>query len=168
MTVPDPPVAFKEWAAVCRALALGIQTVILRKGGIAEEGGTFRPEHPRFWLYPTYYHEPQVGGIRPEYFSLLTEAEADRPPAETVRLTHVAEVTAVQFLDSIDAALSLHSRHILAEAAVRKRFFYRNPGLYVIDVRIAVAGPIEIRECPAFAGCKTWVRLGNSLRSSSS
>ena len=33
-----PSVAFKEWASVVRALETGQQTVILRKGGIAEEG----------------------------------------------------------------------------------------------------------------------------------
>ena len=38
-------VAFKEWAVVCQALAAGRQSVILRKGGIAEEGGIFRPEY---------------------------------------------------------------------------------------------------------------------------
>ena len=34
MTVPEdvPRVAFKEWAAICRALATGRQDVILRKG----------------------------------------------------------------------------------------------------------------------------------------
>ena len=31
-------IAFKEWGAICRALGLGEQIVILRKGGIAESG----------------------------------------------------------------------------------------------------------------------------------
>ena len=57
--------AFKEWADICRALALGRQAIILRKGGIAERGGSFQAEHTRFWLYPTYVHQ-QRSGIRPE------------------------------------------------------------------------------------------------------
>ena len=36
-------IAFKEWAAVCRALASGRQSLIIRKGGIAEAGGVFAP-----------------------------------------------------------------------------------------------------------------------------
>jgi hypothetical protein len=158
-------VAFKEWAAVCRALATGGQTVILRKGGIAEAGGTFRPEYDRFWLYPTYFHEPQAGGIRPEFLPLLAAAEADRPPAGTVRLTHVAAVTRVRYVTSLDAASALAPHHILSAETVRKRFAYREPGLYVLDVRITPAGPLDLSETPTFLGCKTWVELENTENS---
>jgi hypothetical protein len=34
-------VGFKEWALVCEALGRGEQTIILRKGGIAEGRGGF-------------------------------------------------------------------------------------------------------------------------------
>ena len=71
-------VAFKEWAAVCRALADGTQTVILRKGGIAEAGGEFRPEHARFWLYPTHFHEQQRAGLKPEYLPLIDAVQNGR------------------------------------------------------------------------------------------
>jgi hypothetical protein len=159
---PNPPVAFKEWAAVCRALAAGVQTVILRKGGIAEAGGTFRPEHDRFWLYPTFFHEPQAGGIRPDFLPLLTAAEAERPPAGTVRLMHVAEVVRVRYVSDLDTALALESLHILSQETVRKRFAYREPGLYVLDVRVTPAEPVELSETPTFLGCKTWVDLGSA------
>ncbi len=51
--------AFKEWAAVCAALSAGRQTVILRKGGIAEGPGGFQPEHGEFWLLPTRFTSGQ-------------------------------------------------------------------------------------------------------------
>jgi hypothetical protein len=157
-------VAFKEWAVVCRALASGRQRVILRKGGIAEENGVFRPEFDRFWLYPTHFHEQQQAGIRPEFVPLLAEAEADRPPAGTVRLSHFAEVLAVTFAESLDAVLALAERHILSEATVRQRFAYRRPGLYVFDVAVfRAASPVEVVESPEYAGCKTWVHLSEPL-----
>ncbi len=56
--------AFKEWAVITHALATGQQALILRKGGIADEGGIFRPDHDRFWLYPTYVHQ-QATGVQP-------------------------------------------------------------------------------------------------------
>ena len=34
-------IALKEWHAVCRALASGRQTILLRKGGIYESSGEF-------------------------------------------------------------------------------------------------------------------------------
>ena len=42
--------AFKEWAGVCAALESGRQSVILRKGGIADGPGGFVPDHEAFWL----------------------------------------------------------------------------------------------------------------------
>ena len=65
-----PSYAFKEWDVICRALADGKQALILRKGGIAEEGGVFRPEHTRFWLYPTYLHQ-QRDGVKPEALRVI-------------------------------------------------------------------------------------------------
>ncbi|HUR54032.1 MAG TPA: DUF1802 family protein, partial [Gemmataceae bacterium] len=81
-------IAFKEWAVICRALAEGRQSLILRKGGISEVGGEFRPEHESFLLYPTLFHEQHRTGIKPELLPLLEAAEAERPPAGTVRFTH--------------------------------------------------------------------------------
>ena len=85
-------IAFKEWAVICAALAAGRQSVILRKGGIAEESGLFRPEHPEFLLYPTYFHEHR-GGVKPEFDSLFAAAEAARPEPGTIRFTHFARIT---------------------------------------------------------------------------
>jgi len=72
-------IAFKEWAVICRALALGRQAMILRKGGIAEVGGEFRPEHERFWLYPTYLHEHR-DGVKADATPLLEQALAEGGP----------------------------------------------------------------------------------------
>lgn len=157
-------VAFKEWAVVCRALADGRQRLILRKGGIAEAGGVFRPEFDRFWLYPTHFHEQQQAGIREEFLPLFAEAEAGRAPAGTVRLSHFAEVTAVTFADSLDAVLALADRHVWTEATVRQRFAYRTAGLYVLEVDVfRVPTPFEVAESPEYAGCKTWVHLTEPL-----
>src|SRR6202051_3543353 len=52
------PIAFKEWAVTVRALAEGEQLITLRKGGIREPGKPFRLAHERFFLYPTFDHQP--------------------------------------------------------------------------------------------------------------
>src|SRR5437868_3755930 len=90
-------IAFKEWAAVCRALAAGRQALVIRKGGIAEDGGAFKPEYDRFWLYPSYLHQ-QESGIKPDAANHLRDALRDRPPAGMLRFTHFAEVAGVQFV----------------------------------------------------------------------
>nr|MBA2585996.1 DUF1802 family protein [Chthoniobacterales bacterium] len=50
-------VGFKEWAIVCAALGGGQQSIILRKGGIAEGRDGFRFQHREFFLFPTAFHE---------------------------------------------------------------------------------------------------------------
>src|SRR5439155_17109929 len=156
-------VAFKEWAAVCRALALGRQAIILRKGGIAEAGGSFEPEHNRFWLYPTYVHQQQ-GGLKADAAELIRAAEADRPPAGILRLSHFAEVKAIYRVEKLFGALLLEELHCWSDETVRQRFAYRTPGLYVLAVRVfSVPRPHELPEQAGYAGCRTWVDLGRDL-----
>ncbi|MBA4062356.1 MAG: hypothetical protein C0501_01360 [Isosphaera sp.] len=151
--------AFKEWAVVCRALADGRQSVILRKGGIAEAGGTFRPEHPEFLLYPTFFHEHRAG-VKPAFLPLLDAAEADKPEPGTIRFTHLVRVADVRHLTDLDAALTLDPLHAWTPEVVRQRFHYRTPGLFVFAVRVFRLGEPAVRvERPEYAGCKTWVEL---------
>ena len=72
-------IGFKEWAAVCEALGQGRQSVILRKGGIAEGREGFSFKHSEFFLFPTWFHE-QPKKVR-EWHGLLS------PSANGERLT---------------------------------------------------------------------------------
>jgi hypothetical protein len=157
-------IAFKEWAVICRALAEGRQSLILRKGGISEEGGQFRPEHERFLLYPSFFHEQHRTGIKPDLLPLLEAAEADRPAAGLLRFTHLAAVSAVAHVTDLDRALALDPLHGWTADTVRQRFHYRTPGLFVLTVRVhRLARPAEVTERPGYAGCKTWVELDTAI-----
>jgi len=46
--VPDTAIGFKEWAFICDALTQGVQSLILRKGGIHEGRGGFEFKNPPF------------------------------------------------------------------------------------------------------------------------
>jgi hypothetical protein len=155
--------AFKEWAGVCRALGEGRQALILRKGGIAEAGGRFRVEHDRFWLYPTYVHQQEVG-IVAEARPLLGQALAERPPAGTLRLGLFADVAGVYQVSELAQAERLAGLHVWSAEAVRARFAHRSPGLFVLAVRVWRApAAFEVPESPAYAGCKSWVELDREL-----
>ena len=155
--------AFKEWAVICRALAEGRQAVILRKGGIAEKQGTFEVEQRRFWLYPTYVHQQRTGMIEEE-FPLLERVEAERPAPGVVRLSHFAEVGGIFHLHDIVGALKLEGLHLWSRETVEQRFLYREPGLFVLPVRVyRAAAVVEMQETAEFAGCRSWVDLGREL-----
>jgi hypothetical protein len=156
--------AFKEWAVICKALVEGRQALILRKGGIAESGGDFEVEHTRFWLFSTWTHQQQPAGLRPEALPLLEQAERERPPAGTVRLTHFAEVTGVYHVRDLTASLLLAHLHFWSEETVRKRFAYRAPGLFVLPVRVwRAAQAVELPDTPYYQGCRSWVELEREL-----
>ena len=53
-------VALKEWAVFVTALEQGSQILLLRKGGIREEGKDFRPLYQEFVMYPTYEHQREA------------------------------------------------------------------------------------------------------------
>lgn len=151
--------AFKEWAVVCEALASGRQKLILRKGGISEAGGVFRPEHSEFLLYPTFFHEHR-SGVKPDFLPLLDAAEAAKPEPGTIRFTHFVRVLDVQHLTDLGAVLALDAQHAWTPDVVRQRFHYRTPGLYGLAVQtFRLAEPAVRIERPEYAGCKTWVEL---------
>ncbi len=157
-------IAFKEWAAICRALAEGRQSLILRKGGIAEEGGQFRPEHDRFLLYPTHFHEQHRVGIKPNLLPMLETVEREKPSAGTIRFTHFAEVVEVFQVLEVEKALALNELHGWTAEEVTKRFHYRKPGLFVLAVRVfRLPLSIERAERPEYAGCKSWVALEEAI-----
>ncbi|MCI0701329.1 MAG: DUF1802 family protein [Planctomycetia bacterium] len=156
-------VAFKEWAVICSALAAGKQSLILRKGGIAEEGGAFRPEHSEFLLYPTYFHEHRAS-VKPEFYDRFDVAEADKPADGTICLTHFVRVESVARITNLETALALNTLHAWTPEVVKQRFAYRAPGLFVLAVRVfRLAESAVVIERPEFAGCKTWVKLDSPL-----
>jgi hypothetical protein len=155
-------IAFKEWAGVCDALTEGVQSIILRKGGIREGSGpgVFVPEHDEFWLYPTAVHQAQQG--------LRTDAPGPRPartgpgpgPGGPIAIRALARVERIGYIHDEARLSSLEEFHVLAEETVRKRFHYRTAGLWILVCRIWRREPaFAIMETPEYAGCKTWVTL---------
>jgi hypothetical protein len=146
-------VAFKEWAGVCDALGSGRQGLILRKGGVAEGPGGFRPEHPAFWLYPTHVHEAEQKLRTPTRSSTV-----ETPGVVSIDALAVVEWTGrVERLEQLKSIEDLHDWTV---ETVRHRFHYRSPGLWALAVRIyRRAEPWSLPVTPAHLGCKTWVPL---------
>ena len=90
MTTPDKcQMALKEWAITCEAIGRGDQILLLRKGGIHEDGKDFRVIHREFLLYPTYEHQ-KADLLREEHQPAL-EALLERPRDERqITFTHLA------------------------------------------------------------------------------
>lgn len=149
--------AFKEWAAICRMIDDGRQSVIVRKGGISEAGGEFRPEFDRFWLFPTHLHQAP-GSLKADAAALLSQRE------DEIDLRTFVDVERIFHLDRLDVALALDDLHYWSPETIQQRFHYRKPGLYLLAVRAWRVGvPHRIAKRPEFDGCKTWVDLPEAL-----
>lgn len=162
MTDSPCSTALKEWAVICRALETGQQTLLLRKGGIAEGPGGFYPEHGFFWLYPTQFHQG-AEQLLPSFAPLRNDLEAMRSASQIVIRTF-AVVEQIEYLTHIEQALALSGLHGWTEEVVRQRFAYKRPGLYLFILRvIRAAQATPVTETVAMAGCKSWVELPKAI-----
>lgn len=160
-------VAFKEWAAVCEALAAGRQTIILRKGGIREGREGFRAAHREFWLYPTNFHQA-AEGLTADAKQFVDRALAETKPGPgelpLVPIRRFAAAKEVIELTTEATARRLAGQHVWSEATVRQRFAYRRPGLFLLSVRVfQQPEPELVAESPEMAGCKSWVDLPRAI-----
>lgn len=146
-------VAFKEWAGVADALAGGRQSIILRKGGIDEGPAGFAPEHPAFWLYPTWTHQASQG-LKPG--APIPEA----PATGVVPLPGLAVVEGLHRVDDPGRLDALAGLTAWSLDTVLQRYHYRGPGLWVLRVRVWVPSvPAAVAERAEYAGCRSWVPL---------
>ena len=146
-------VAFKEWALVCQALGAARQSVLLRKGGIAEGRAGFGFRHSEFFLFPTFFHE-QLVKVR-ERGPVIPEQRQGE-----IEIRYFAKLESQRQITSWPGAAALEPLHILAESVVRERFEYKEAGLHVALVRVFRLEPAWIfPETPAYGGCRSWVNL---------
>lgn len=148
-------IGFKEWAIICDALGTGRQSIILRKGGIAEGREGFRFKHERFFLFPTLFHEQISKTILP--------AETPLPTFEPAKITiqYLAQAEWSSLITDLDNAKGLAPLHIWNEQVIEERFNYDEPkGLNVAFIRVyKLSEPWIFDDAPKYGGCRSWVDL---------
>ncbi len=157
-------IGFKEWALVCEALGSGRQSVIIRKGGIAEGRDGFTFQHREFFLFPTFFHE-QLARVR------LTNATLPEARPGEIEIRYFARVSEVRVMTDWEEVRALEPFHILQESVVRERFDYaEEPGVHVAFVQVSRLEPAwRFPDAKAYGGCRSWVTLPElRLRAASS
>ena len=160
----DCAIALKEWAVTARALDRGEQILLLRKGGISEEGRDFRVLHPEFLLYPTFEHQRE-DLLKEEYQHDLREVLAQAPDGETITFTHWARVEEVIEVADQEKVDVLSPSYIWTEEYAQKRLHWkpRHP-LSIMLLRLYMmeeATPVPY--LPHYSGCKSWVELAQGV-----
>ncbi len=147
--------AFKEWAVVCDALGSGRQSVLIRKGGIAEGRAGFEFRHDRFLLFPTWFHE-QVAST-----TLPPDTIVPPAPTDEITLRVAATVDWTGLVTDRPAAHRLRDLHVLRESVVDERFDYDDAeGVHVAFVRVFHLQPVlTLPLLKRYGGCRSWVEV---------
>ena len=148
-------IGFKEWALVCSALGSGGQSIILRKGGIAEGREGFRFQHPEFLLFPTLFHE-QVAKLK-----LPKDTPLPFSTTDSHTLTHKVRVDWTRDLTDWEQISRLDPFHLWSPQTIRERFEYNgHNGISLAFVRVFVLDtPIRFPDSPKYGGCRSWVSI---------
>jgi hypothetical protein len=147
-------VGFKEWAVVCEALGSGRQTIILRKGGIAEGRDGFSFDHREFFLFPTWFHE-QPQKVRATDIRMPEQRDSE------IEIKYAATLETSGTVRSWKVAEALTPFHILQADVVRERFDYdKTESLHIAFVRVYRVEPVwSFPNEKKYGGCRSWVNL---------
>jgi hypothetical protein len=157
-------VAFKEWAVTVRALAQGRQVLLMRKGGIREEGREFKVQHRDFLLYPTYEHQ-RADLLQEPYRLEYKPALEQAPDPSKIDFTHWARIEETLELWDEAALPLLQPLHIWTQDYAEKRLHWkpRKP-LILMLLRVYKMGLPQTVDFKAhYNGCKSWVTLDDHV-----
>ena len=146
--------AFKEWAIVCAALGKGQQSILIRKGGIAEGKLGFQFKHEKFFLFPTFFHERiEKTQWQDSQFSFYK--------GNILEIRYLASIEWVRFIQDNETIVALREFHILQDSVIQERFqSNRRLGVYVALVRVfCLSPPHYIPYEKKYGGCRSWVQV---------
>ena len=149
---------FKEWKSVCDTLERGDQTVILRKGGIAEGKDGFLWKHREFFLFPTAHHDHRD---QLKIGAAADDASFAKRTDDKVEIRLLARIIWSADIKTREFADKLSPFHIWKPEVIRQRFDYsEKQGIRLALLRVyRLKMPWVLNDSPAFGGCRSWLEL---------
>ena len=153
-------VALKEWAITIEALAQGDQVLLLRKGGIHEDGKNFRIIHREFLFYPTYLHQKEdllQPSHQPALRKLLEQPQND----DQITFRYWAKAEEILELFDQDKVDDLEPHYIWTTAYAQSRLHWKPTlPLSVLLLRVyKLEQPVTVSYLPEYGGCTSWVEV---------
>jgi len=150
--------ALKEWAIAVDALEKGRTIVLLRKGGIREQG-RFTIVQNQVLLYPTYEHQ-QPHLLKDDYQSQVQPVSSGWHP-DQVQIGSVADITHIFQVSEAAVLDALFPFHIWNSQFAAERFQWKPKlPLYVLLLRVSkLPQPQIIAYQSEYGGCRSWIDL---------
>lgn len=153
-------IALKEWAVTVHSLAVGQQILLLRKGGIHEEGKDFRVIHPEFLLYPTYEHQRE-DLLKTQHQPKLAQILSASPKSDTITFTHFAKAEEIIEVSEQANVNNLSPHHIWTDEYAQSRLRWKPMlPLSIMLLRVyRLEQAAEVSYIPEYGGCTSWVEI---------
>jgi hypothetical protein len=152
--------ALKEWAVTVEALASGKQILLLRKGGIHEDGKDFRVIHNEFLLYPTYEHQkPEL--LQPAHQPALKALLEQPRETDKITFTHFAKAEEVLEISDQGKVDDLEPHHIWTTAYAQSRLHWKPmlPLSVMLLRTYRLESPVTVPRLREYSGCTSWVDI---------
>ena len=153
-------IALKEWAITVDAMARGDQVLLLRKGGIHEDGKDFRVIHREFLFYPTYLHQKE-NLIQPAYQPALRRMLEQPQDADKVSFSYWAKAEEVFEISDQQKVDDLEPHYIWTTAYAQSKLHWKPMlPLSVLLLRVYhLEQPVTVPYLPEYGGCTSWVEV---------
>ena len=152
--------ALKEWAITIEAMAKGDQVLLLRKGGIHEDGKDFRVVRREFLFYPTYLHQKE-DLIQPSHQPTLHRILEQPQDFEKVTFSYWANAEEVLEISDQEKVNDLEPHYIWTTDYAQSRLHWKPMlPLSVLLLRVYKLGkPVTVQYLPEYGGCTSWVEV---------
>ena len=159
--LPDKcQMALKEWAVTVGAMAKGDQVLLMRKGGIHEDGKDFRVIHREFLFYPTYLHQKE-NLIQPAYQPALRRMLEQPQDPDKISFGYWAKAEEVLEISDQKKVDDLEPHYIWTTAYAQSKLHWKPMlPLSVLLLRVyELEQPVTVPYLPEYGGCTSWVEV---------
>ena len=159
--LPDKcQMALKEWAVTVEAMAKGDQVLLLRKGGIHEDGKDFRVIHREFLFYPTYLHQKE-DLLQPAYQPALRKLLEQPQDNDRITFSYWARAEELLEISEQEKVDNLKPHHIWTTAYAQSKLHWKPMlPMSVLLLRIyKLEQPVTVPYLPEYGGCTSWVEV---------
>ena len=164
--LPDKcQMALKEWAVTVEAMAKGDQVLLLRKGGIHEDGKDFRVIHREFLFYPTYLHQKE-DLLQPAYQPVLRKLLEQPQDNDRITFSYWARAEELLEISEQEKVDNLESHHIWTTAYAQSKLHWKPMlPMSVLLLRIyKLEQPVTVPYLPEYGGCTSWVEVLSDVK----
>ncbi len=157
-------IALKEWSVIVSAIREGRHQFLLRKGGLADRGGSFKLDHTKFLFFPTTEHQ-SIEMVKENVHSFYQKITNQSTREDKIIIDTWAEVRKVFKIENLESLQELSDYSIWSDHYFKMRLSYKpeKPLFLILLKSYRLKVPQEIPSLPRYGGCRSWLELDHEI-----